>query len=93
LQFEWNPRKARENQQKHRIGFWEAATVVGDSLAVTILDPDHSEGEERFVTVGYSLRQRLLVVVHTDRRDVVRLISARRATKRERVMYEEDDQS
>jgi len=89
LIFEWDDRKARQSLTKHRVSFEEAATVFGDPLSLTIQDPVHSEGEQRFVTLGESYRQRLLVVVHTDRGDRVRVIGARRARPQERRAYEE----
>lgn len=88
MQFEWDQAKARSNKTKHRVDFGEAATVFGDDLSITIKDPQHSFSEERFVTIGMSAQGRLLVVVHTDRGDTVRIISARRATKQERMQYE-----
>ena len=84
LLFEWDGRKAAGNLRKHRIDFAEAATVFADPLSITIPDPDHSEEEERFVTLGMSTAQRLLVVVHTVRRERIRLITARTTTRRER---------
>jgi uncharacterized DUF497 family protein len=71
------------------VEFSEAATVFGDDLSVTIPDPDHSGEEDRFITVGMSDQGRLLVVSHTDREDRTRIISARKATRRERKAYEE----
>jgi uncharacterized DUF497 family protein len=90
LQFEWEKNKALANEKKHKISFKEATTVFGDPLAVTIPDPLHSAAEEaRFVTVGLSYRQKLILVVHCDRDEKIRVISARKATKRERESYEE----
>ena len=89
LLFEWNEDKAKINLQKHGVSFEEAATVFGDSLSLTIRDSIHSIEEERFVIIGYSYRYRMLVVVHTERGDSIRIISARRATRRERKTYEE----
>ena len=89
MQFGWNTKKALENQKKHGVSFNEACTVFGDPLAVTIADPLHSEDEDRFIQLGYSSRNRLLVVIFTDREDTIRIISARKATRRERVQYEE----
>jgi len=66
IRFEWDPRKARRNLRKHGIEFSEASTVFADTFSITIPDPDHSQGEERWVTIGLSTRRRLLVVVHTD---------------------------
>jgi uncharacterized DUF497 family protein len=89
IKFDWDRRKERENLRKHRIDFNEASTVFADSLSITILDPDHSEDEERWVTMGLSNRHRLLVVVHTEEGETIRLISARRADRLERRKYEE----
>jgi len=90
LIFEWDPRKAEENDDKHGVSFEEAATVFGDPLSLTIADPRHSTDEDRFVIIGASLPQRrLLVVVHTERKGRIRIISARVATPRERKTYEE----
>jgi uncharacterized protein len=85
---EWDPTKAASNAAKHGVSFEEAATVFLDVLSLTIADPDHSFQEERFITMGRSAAGRLLVVVHTDRVDAIRLISAREATPRERRTYE-----
>ena len=90
MHFEWDPEKARANLAKHGVSFEEAMRAFLDPLSVTILDPDHTEGEDRFVLIGQSPTGRLLVVVHTDRGDAVRLISARRATRRERRTYEQE---
>jgi uncharacterized DUF497 family protein len=90
LVFEWDPRKARGNVLKHGVTLDEATTVFRDVLSVTIGDPLHSEDEDRFVLIGHSYRNRLLVVVHTDRGDRVRIISARLATAKERRSYEEN---
>jgi uncharacterized protein len=89
MQFEWDPKKAAENLRKHRVSFEEASTVFGDPLAITFPDPDHSVGERRSLTFGTSREGRLLVVNHTDRRATVRIISARRALRSERLIYEE----
>ncbi|MCY3021165.1 MAG: BrnT family toxin [Planctomycetota bacterium] len=89
LLFEWDPYKAQLNIAEHGASFDEAMTVFGDPLAVTVYDPDHSEEEDRFITLGSSNRQRLLVVVHCDRGDAIRIISARVATRREREEHEE----
>ncbi len=89
LRFEWDEAKSRSNWDKHGVSFPEAATVFGDPLSVLIPDPVHSEQEERFALLGQSQRQRLLVVVHTEREDAIRLISARLATAKERKDYEE----
>jgi uncharacterized DUF497 family protein len=92
IRFEWDPRKERRNQQKHGVGFDEASSVFADALSITVPDPDHSDDEERCVTIGFSHRQRLLVVVHTEEgeKQIVRIISARPADRDERREYEED---
>jgi uncharacterized DUF497 family protein len=89
LTFEWDSRKARSNLAKHGVGFEEASTVFGDPLSLTIPDSEHSKMEDRFVTMGSAFSGKLLVVVHTDRGDNIRIISARRASRRERKFYEE----
>ena len=89
LFFEWDDKKARLNKRKHEVTFDEALTVFGDLLSVTVPDPGHSIGEERLVTIGLSINNRLIVVVHTDRDDIIRVISARRATRHEREHYEQ----
>ena len=86
--FEWDDEKASENLTKHGVSFSEASTVFADPLSRTIIDPLHSEAEERFIVVGESGLQHTLVVVHTYRGDVIRIISARRATSSERKDYE-----
>ena len=90
LLFEWNSRKTRANVVKHGVSFDEASTVFQDALSVTIHDPLHSEDEDRFVLVGNSHRNRLLVVVHTERAARIRIISARLATAKERRNHEEN---
>ncbi len=89
MEFEWGPEKAAANIAKHGVGFAEGATVFGDPLAITYSDPDHSDDEDRFLTFGYSIQGRLLVVSHTERGGRTRIISARRATRKERDIYEE----
>jgi uncharacterized protein len=89
LRFRWDPRKAASNERKHRVGFQEAATVFDDALSVTIPDPDHSSDEQRFLILGLSNRGRLLVVAHSEHGEVIRIISARRAGRLERQIYEE----
>ena len=91
LIFEWDPAQAKANRPKHRVSFEEAATVLADPLTLTIPDPLHSGTEQRFVTMGTSYRRRMLVVVHVDRGDRIRIISARKATRRERQVYEESE--
>lgn len=88
MDFEWDPQKAEQNLRKHKVSFAEAATVFGDSLGVTVSNPDHSRGEDRYITVGRSVRRRLLIVAHTERDDRIRIISARELTRNEREAYE-----
>lgn len=88
MRFQWDSNKANSNVKKHGVFFEEAVTVFGDPLAVSIFDPDHSASEVRFLTIGHSRAQRLLVVSHTERAGEVRLISARLATRQERKNYE-----
>jgi uncharacterized DUF497 family protein len=88
MNFEWDAAKAARNIAKHGVSFQEAATVFGDPLAVTYFDPDHSAEEDRYLTFGHSSAGNLLVVSHTEREDRIRIISARRATRRERKSYE-----
>jgi uncharacterized DUF497 family protein len=87
-EFEWEPEKAESNLQKHGVSFAEAATVFFDLLSITVPDPLHSASENRFVITGLSYQHRHLVVVHSDRDDRIRLISARLATPAERKKYE-----
>jgi uncharacterized DUF497 family protein len=91
LRFEWDPRKNAENRRKHGVAFEEAETVFVDDHALLIDDPDHSNTEDRFVLLGLSVRFRVLLVVHSyqDEDAVIRIISARRATKQERAKYDE----
>ncbi len=91
MNFEWDPRKAEINLRKHDVSFSEAATVFGDDLAITVPDPDHSIREDRYITIGWSNRRRLLIVAHTDRGDRIRIISARELTSSERKAYEEEN--
>ena len=90
MEFEWDTGKAARNLKDHKITFEEAATVFGDPLSLTLPDPDHSNDESRFITVGNSIDGKLLLVSHTDRDEKIRIISAREATKRERKFYEEE---
>jgi hypothetical protein len=87
--FEWDPAKASSNFRKHGVSFDEALTAFADTLSVTVPDPD-AEGEQRFVLIGLSARLRLLVVVHAEQGDTIRIISARLATGHERRQYEEE---
>ena len=89
MQFEWDPAKAAENLAKHGVSFEEASTVFRDTLSATGPDPDHSVGEERFITFGVSTSGRLLIVAHAEDGDTIRIISARPAKSGERKIYEE----
>jgi uncharacterized DUF497 family protein len=89
LTFEWDSRKAQSNLSKHGVSFEAASTVLSDPSSLTVPDPDHSLTERRFVTMGRAFNGKLLIVVHTDRGDNIRIISARRANQRERRFYEE----
>ena len=88
MKFEWDPHKAQENFLSHGLSFEEATTIFGDPLAGTIPDPDHSEGEARFLTIGWTANGRLIVVSHSEEGDTIRIISAREATSHERKQYE-----
>ena len=89
VKFEWNQNKASANLTKHGVSFEEAKTVFDDPLYVDFYDPDHSYNEHRYIIVGQSQKNRLLLVAYTERRNTIRLISAREATRRERKVYEE----
>ena len=90
MEFEWDPVKDVENQANHGVSFDEASAVFGDLFAITIDDPDHSSDEDRLLTTGYSSRQRLIIVSHTDRDERLRIISARDVTAGERHDYAEE---
>ena len=92
LRFEWYGPKAAANRAKHKVTFEEAKTVFGDPLGRITDDPRHSEGEERFALLGQSDGRRLLVVLFTERGETIHLISARKATRRERREYEEGEE-
>ena len=87
--FEWDESKAAQNLRKHRLSFEEAASVFADPLAYTFSDPDHSVGEERMLTFGQSQSGQFLAVVHAERERAIRIISARKATRHERGIYEQ----
>ncbi len=89
-EFEWDDEKAKSNLKKHEVSFEEAATIFNDPKIATISDPDHSEDEERYVSIGKSVIMRLLAVIHTYRKERIRLISARKATKAEKEKYEDE---
>ena len=90
MRFRSDSRKAEVNFRKHGVSFEEASTVFGDPLAASRDDPDHSVDENRYLTMGYSNRQRLLVVSHCDEGEEVRIISAREPTSKERRQYESE---
>ena len=90
LEFSWDERKAAQNARRHGVRFEEAATAFIDPLGRVYDDPDHSETEARFILVGHSLAGRLLLVVHAEKGDTIRIISARGPTPRERAEYEAD---
>jgi uncharacterized DUF497 family protein len=89
IKFEWDQNKADSNLSKHGVSFNEAKTVFNDSLYVDFFDPDHSYNEHRYIVIGQSLNNRLLLVAYTEEENIIRLISAREATRRERKTYEE----
>jgi hypothetical protein len=89
MQFEWNREKAQNNVKKHKVSFEEAITVFYDPLSATFNDDEHSINEDRFITIGYSSKNRLLVVAHIEKENTIRIISARFATKNERKRHEE----
>ncbi|MGD8778302.1 MAG: BrnT family toxin [Ignavibacteria bacterium] len=90
MNFEWDTLKASSNFEKHKVTFGEAATVFGDPLSFTFYDPDHSSNENRFITIGMSKTEKIIIVSHTDRKDNIRIISARKATAKERRFYEKN---
>ena len=87
--FQWDLQKAKSNLQKHNVSFEEATSVFDDMLSSTITDPSHPIGKNRFIQIGLSNTDKILVVVFTDRNDIIRIISARIATKQEVKTYEE----
>jgi uncharacterized DUF497 family protein len=88
VRFEWDPKKANRNLKKHGVSFEEAVTVFYDPLSATFDDPDHSDDEYRYITIGLSSSDRLLLVAHAERRESLRIISARPATAHERKRHE-----
>jgi uncharacterized DUF497 family protein len=88
VEFEWDPEKAAANLKKHGVDFSEAMTVFADPLELTIADPDHSEDEQRFLSIGLSIPGRLLVVAYTEREGCIRIINAREPSSQERKNYE-----
>lgn len=89
FRFDWDETKAEQNIEKHGVSFEEASTVFGDPLSSTIYDEVHSLGEDRYIDIGRSAQDRILVVVYTERDERIRIISARLATARERKQYEQ----
>jgi uncharacterized DUF497 family protein len=89
--FEWDPEKAKKNLKKHGVSFEEASTIFDDPLYISFLDEEHSDEEERHITIGMSVKARLLMAAHTARRNLTRLISARKATKNEEKFYNEKE--
>jgi len=87
--YEYDPEKAAANLHKHKVSFSEAASVFLDPLAITFSDPDHSDVEDREITIGVSSKQRVLFVSHCERGSQLRIISARKATSKERWQYEQ----
>jgi hypothetical protein len=85
--FEWDSNKAANNIGKHQVTFEEAATVFSDPMFITVVDTEHSADEERYITIGFSSQGRLLMVAHADREGRIRIISARRAVKKEEEYY------
>ena len=88
FRFEWDESKAQQNTEKHGVSFEEASTVFGDPFSRTIFDAEHSVNEERYIDIGRSSQDRMLVVAYTEREDRIRIVSARVATTRERRNYE-----
>jgi uncharacterized DUF497 family protein len=89
LTFEWDEVKARENIRKHKVSFDEGKTIFNDPFLLTFPDIDSSESEERYVNIGLSVKDRVLVLIHTERQGKIRIISCRKAKARERRFYEE----
>jgi hypothetical protein len=87
--FDWNPEKAKANLLKHQVNFDEASTIFDDPQFITFLDEEHSADEERYITIGLSNKNRLLMVAHTERSENIRIISARKVTKNEEKFYQE----
>lgn len=89
INFEWDDSKAKSNLIKHGISFEEASTAFGDDLSITIEDPLHSDNENRLILIGKSISYKTLVVVHLEKTNSIRIISARKATNKEQFFYEE----
>jgi len=86
LLFEWDPEKSQHNKRKHGISFSEASTVFADPLSLTIYDPLHSDNEERFIILGASQHNKTLVVVHTERKETIRINKCQKSNKKREVM-------
>ncbi len=91
LRFEWNFDKAEKNINKHGVPFEEAVTVFDDPMFITFIDQEHSFDEERYITIGLSNSARLLMIAHTDRSGFIRIVSARKATRKEQLFYEKSE--
>lgn len=89
MEFEWNPEKARANLRKHRVSFEEVQTVFGDPMFITVLDVEHSITEDRYITIGQSNRNRILLIAHAEKNGRIRIISAREVTRHEQHFYTE----
>ena len=89
IEFEWDEKKAQLNFEKHKVSFEESVTVFYDPLLATMPDPDHSEDEQRYITIGQSVKGRILIISYTERQNRTRIISCRKATSREKKTYEE----
>jgi len=87
--FEWDPQKAKSNLQKHQVDFEEASSIFNDLQFISFLDDEHSQDEERYISIGLSNKLRILMVAHTERNNKIRIISARKATENEKKFYQE----
>jgi hypothetical protein len=88
IEYEWDEKKARANLKNHKVSFEEGATILDDLFHATIPDTEHSIDEDRYISIGMSVKSRVLVVVHTERGETTRIISCRKATPDERKKYE-----
>ena len=91
LTFEWDEEKANSNLKKHKISFEEGKTILDDPFLLTFPDLEHSEFEERYINIGTSVRGRILILIHTERGENIRIINCRKATSTERKAYEKRD--
>ena len=89
FRFEWDPEKAKINLKKHGVDFEEASTIFDDPQFISFLDEEHSAEEERYITIGLSIKSRLIMIAHAEREDRIRIISARKASKNEEKFYNE----